>query len=350
MRRLSRTLIPVLVWLIAIQVFAQNSAPQSKILSGLTSEQIDSLQIPRSKGLQEINSGRSRFDVEAYGIVLPENKIALARVTDFRMPDNNSRTLLHLHVEQVLRGHAARMELTAETCWNPNDNGMYIFNMCQLSNLARTKPEIGAEYLIGYRIFSDGPRASISGALVMDVPEQAAYLPEIQRFINFESEASDMNLAPFMAALNDSVPWIQNVAERRLESSAVCRSSPDCLSAIATAAARNLASRNAANRWRALSWVYGLSEHAEVAGRNPVFRQLLSAAANDPNAAIAQDAFSYLVRLDFLASAKPGECIEIVPALRKTAHWTATEAKAGPTGGPLWSVECAPDPRSTPAQ
>lgn len=353
MRWLHCTLIPVLVSLAAVPLLAQNPVPQSKILSGLTPEQIDSLQIPRSKGLQEINSGRSRFDIEASLILQLENTIALVRVTDFRMPDNNSRTLLYLHVEQVLRGHATKTELTAETCWHPSDsdsNGIYIFNSCQLSNLAGTKPEIGAEYLIGYRIFPDGPRAGIWGALVMDVPEQAAYLPDIQRFINIENEATGTNLAPFIAALSDSVPWIQNTAEERLRSSTVCRSSPTCLSAIFSAAARNLANRNAAVRWRALSWVYEFSEHPEVAQFNPAFRQLLLAAANDPNVAIAEDAFSYLVSLDFLASAKPGDCIEIVPALRKTAQRTATEAKAGLVGGPLWRVECAPDQPSAPAQ
>lgn len=46
---------------------------------------------------------------------------------------------------------------------------------------------------------------------------------------------------------------------------------------------------------------------------------------DDPNVYIGGEAFEWREMFDFQRSGKPGECIQIVPALRKSAHWLAAE-------------------------
>ncbi len=55
--------------------------------------------------------------------------------------------------------------------------------------------------------------------------------------------------------------------------------------------------------------------------RDSAIRQLWDTATDDPNVFIGDEAFARREMFDFDRVGKPGECIEIVPALRKSARW-----------------------------
>lgn len=76
---------------------------------------------------------------------------------------------------------------------------------------------------------------------------------------------------------------------------------------------------------------------------NAAVRELLVSAVSDPNVWIGDKAYRQLAMFDFYHAARPGECIEIVPSVRRSARWTAREAKAVSVGGPVGgSFDCIP--------
>ena len=80
-------------------------------------------------------------------------------------------------------------------------------------------------------------------------------------------------------------------------------------------------------------------------------RQLIALALWDPNIWVADEAFLQLELYDFHHAARPGECIEIVPAFRKSARWTSEEARGISFGGHFRvSFTCIPEESPTRAE
>jgi hypothetical protein len=101
-----------------------------------------------------------------------------------------------------------------------------------------------------------------------------------------------------------------------------------------------------------LTWVDSVSRlEYERRGRmdglpvlpDSAIRDLLSSAIQDRNVAIGDRAFQEREMFDMVRTGPPGECFEIVPALRKSAHWLSGEHNLLPVGFPVtYTTGCIP--------
>jgi len=160
----------------------------------------------------------------------------------------------------------------------------------------------------------------------------------MKRFISIEAAANDGSVEPFVLALEDQTAWIRNLSAQRLIMSDSCNAMPSCQQAVVAAANRLLHGQIAAERWEALDWLDVVSASigdgkSGPNGLTPLansnVRDLWTTALSDPNLMVADRAFGQLEMYDFFRHSKSGECIEVVPELRKSARWTAAEAKNG---------------------
>jgi hypothetical protein len=152
--------------------------------------------------------------------------------------------------------------------------------------------------------------------------------------------------------MKDHVSWIRDLSAERLVQSAACNASPSCRDSLLADARQMLRSKNRGKRWEALKWLEPLTE--PIGNRktgpnglppmsNSTVRRLLLSVISDRNLAIGDKAFGELAMFDFHQTAHPGECIEIVPALRRSATWTHAETKDVSIGNPLGNAfTCIP--------
>jgi hypothetical protein len=289
----------------------------------------------------------------------PQYLIAIARVTSIQLPEPGSRldTKYTLHVEQFLRGASDVKELHAESMFSPprpQDIGKPTRGGGpHRTTLDLVPPKVGTLYVVGYRfLYEDGMRAYIPGAIDLSDPTQVSLLPEVQRLLNIESLAGTVSVQPYIAGLDDAVPWIRDLSAQHLIESDNCEATPDCVDAILTTIRRLLYSKKPIERFEALKLLEPLAQPMgnRKQGPNglplmstPAVREMLLSTLSDSNVALGDKAFEELQLYDFYHAALPGECIEIVPILRNALRLASDEAKpksfVGPFGG---TFACTP--------
>jgi hypothetical protein len=329
----------------------QDQGGKSKVVLVLTPDEIRAINEPREMARKELFADYLQFDPPDITNPLGDSGILVAIVTvrGVEPPDNNKSPYfsVELQVEQLLRGESELTELHAESRWGlprPRNDGLplsgggphkTVFDLIE--------PKVGNRYVVGYSILNEAQgRAYISGAIDLNDHNQDQVFSDLKRFLRIESAANGSNFGPLVAALNDQVTWIRDLAARRLVQLDTCNASPSCEEGLLTSASHLLRSKKLLERWEALMWLDPLTQPIGDRKDGPnglptmsgaTVRELLVSALSDSNVVIADKAFGELELFDFYHASEPGECIEIVPALRKSARWTAEEAKGVMIGG-----------------
>jgi hypothetical protein len=345
------------VLLSALRPVYQETPAKSKVAPALTAEQIRAIKEPREKAFAEIFSNYAPYASPSISNALYDtrNIVAVVRVTRVTPPTikGDPYEVVDMHIEEVIRGVPQSTEVHAESHWlPPAKNGFPLVGRLGLSPFDNPEPQVGNRYIIGYSIYYSDGGAYIPGALNLALPDQDHVILELKRFISIEEASGGGNYDPFLSALDDQTPWIRDLAARRLIMSDSCNAAPTCQEAVLAAANRLLRSKIVADRWEALNWLEVVS--AQIGdgksgpnGLTPLanssVRDLWVTALSDPNLMVADKAFGQREMYDFFRHSKSGECIEVVPELRKSARLTADEAKNGIGMSGLTSVSaCIP--------
>jgi hypothetical protein len=339
----------------------QDTPPQSKLLNGISSAEVKAIQESRRKADQELFSNHDYDPPEiASSLGDPDCLIAIARVTSVAAEENPVSPGLNveLEIEQLLRGSSDKTHIYVVSRWRPPPppgSGVYVLG--RLPNaLDRTEPKVGNRYLIGYNLDMlgyQGTKAWFRGGMDFNVSDQTRTLAEVRHFLDIESDAGASDLSPFITALNDPIHWIRDLVAQRLANSDACHSSSACGDALLSHAHELLHSKTARERYEGLQWLQPLvaatrKHRAGSSMDNDTLRDLLVSAISDPNVRIGDRAFEDLAVRDFYRNATPGQCLEVIAPLRRSAVWNYDESKNGFTGTPLGdSTSCnAPDPTS----
>jgi hypothetical protein len=330
----------VLFLLLAIPLRAQEPPAQSKFFPEVSEEQLRAINQSRAAAQRELYADRDLYAFPDIAIPLsdPLSFIAIVQVTAVKVaePPNVPFPFVDLHVEQLLRGSIDQTELQAEPRWTPPPLGRvrtFVSSGPLPTAFDFTEPKIGNRFLVGFLpTFMPADvarkRVYITGAINLYDPDQVRLVPEVHRFLAIEASAGDSNTAPFLSALNDSLPWIRDLAAQRLVRSAACVADSACQSAYFAEAQKFLRSKKPADRWEALQWLErpGFTLDGSPNLSDPRIRELLVAAQSDPNFFIGDEAFRKTELLDFSHDATPGDCITVVPQLRRSFRWKTGEA------------------------
>lgn len=306
-------------------------------------------------------------------LTFPSYLIAIARITAVQLPNGSSlpRTKVSFHVEKFLRGESGVTDFDVESQWTPNpppeDTIIEDFNgSMRRTVLDRSEPKKGDRYILGYSLdYNDGKTVFVPSAIDLQDPSQARLIGDVEQFLTIESAAAGSGFEPYLKALDSSIPWIREIAIHRLTSSDACNASPVCVQAFSAVVRRQLQSKIPNERLEASNWMVWIesvsrseSPQKGWADGLPVLpdsaiRQLWSSAIDDSNVYIGDEAFARREMFDFQRAGKPGECIQIVPPLRKSAHWLPGEHDYSgkhellPLGFPLSSsTSCLPAEKS----
>jgi hypothetical protein len=298
--------------------------------------------------------------------------IVMARITAVHPAKGGSRpkTRISFHVQQFLRGESDLEDFEVESDWTPDpasqDAGTIVIDGQPRSTvLDRSEPRQGDLYLLGYPPPNDRNRKSvfIVGAVDMQDPNQVGLIREVEKFLAIESAAGS-GFEPYLEALDSTIPWVRQIAVQRLSFSNECSASPVCAQRFSSVVRRQMQSpipdeRLEASNW--MVWVESVSRSESAAKKwtdgmpilpDSLIRQLWSASIEDRNVDIGDEAFARREMFDFNRSGKPGDCIVIVPALRKSAHWPGAVKNGEPWPNPLpvnlplnSSTSCIPAPK-----
>jgi hypothetical protein len=112
-------------------------------------------------------------------------------------------------------------------------------------------------------------------------------------------------------------------------------------------------SKTARERLEGMEWLGKLSTETrfrktDSSLSNGTLQELLASAIADPNVSIGDKAYGYLATWNFLRTAQPGHCLEVVAPMRKSAIWSYDESKDVQIGTPIGvSTTCIPpDPNA----
>jgi hypothetical protein len=290
----------------------------------------------------------------------PADLIAIATVTSVHLPEPGSGggTRFTLHVEQLLQGTSEVKDLHAYSMFSPPSPKSDFPYLIRSGGPHRTvldlaAPKVGTLYVIGYSfLYEDGMRACIPGAIDLSDATQARTYLEVQRFLRIRSLAGEVNLRPYIDALDDAVPWIRDLSLQHLVRSNICNATASCVDAVLATVRRLLQNRKLNERFEALEMLKPITQPigSRMQGPNglplmstPAVREMLVSTLSDSNVALGDKAFYELQLYDFYHAAQPAECIEVIPILRKAAHWTADEAKGQFIGGSFGGgLACTP--------
>ncbi len=289
----------------------------------------------------------------------PPYLIAMARIASFQFPAADPpRTQIGFHVERFIRGDSKLTDFVVESRWEPtvapSKEEEPVIGNYRLTALDRAEPKVGRLYILGYRLDqSEGKPVFVPGVIDMQDPEQAKLRLDVERFLAMESDARRVGPALYLDAMDDEAPWIRDIAVHRLTSLSTCESSPNCAARFLSIVERRLQSDNPNERQEALGWLVWADSVARSPQRghldglpilpDSVIRSLLSAAIQDRNPLLGDLAFEYREMFDMYRTEPSGECFEIVPALRKSAHWPSGQHDILPVGFPVsYSYGCIP--------
>jgi hypothetical protein len=350
-------------------MFSQEPLEGADVFGDLSYSRTGALFESRRLAYQELAEESTRFTSPDIAIALefPSYLISIARITAVQPfhGDPGQRTRISFHVEQVLRGASDVTEFVVLSRWthDPPAKDTVIesdlnFRPTVLDN---TEPREGRQFILGYSLAYDDTKAVfVPSAIDMQDPNQARLMNDMKQFLAIELAASS-GFEPYLQALESPIPWIRNIAVHRLSESDACNASPVCAQRFSTIVSRQLRSkvlneRLEASNW--LVWIHSVSRWKSGPKQWPdgmpilpdsTIRRLLSSAIDDPNLYIGDEAFARREMFDFNRAGRPAECIQIVPALRKSAHWRPGEHDYSgrnellPVGFPLSSsTSCLP--------
>jgi len=323
-----------------------------KVLPSMPEAEVQAIQLSRANAQKEIFKDHDQFAwPDLAGALLdPNNLIAVARVTAISRQQKGANLSVSLEIEQFLRGSSEKKEIETESLWRPVREGVYIiFNSQRPTALDRKKPELGGHYIIGYNLHTYGDfgnHAYVPGAIDLSVPGQGELLAQVQHFLAIDAATGNSNLDPFIAALNEPIPWIRDVAAHRLTDYGKCSASPTCRQALVVRTSELLQSKNATERYEALLWMEPIIFRAASDGGSAddsAIRQLLASAMADPNVEIGDQAYSLLEQWKFQRSAQAGHCLEIISQLRRSAVWDYSEVEGHSIRSPIgMTTTCIP--------
>ncbi len=291
----------------------------------------------------------------------PSYLIAMARIVFVQFPTGDRpRTQIGFHVERFIRGQSKLTDFVVESRWDPTappseEPGPVIdYGNLRLTSLDRAEPKVGRLYILGYRLDqSEGKPVFVPGVIDIQDPEQAKLRLDVERFLAIESDARRAGPTRYLHAMDDEAPWIRDIAVHRLTSLSACDLTPSCAERFLSIVERRLQSDSPNERQEALGWLVW----ADSVARGPqqgrpdglpilpdsVIRNLLSSAIQDQNLLLGDWAFQYREMFDMERTRPSGECFEIVPALRKSAHWPSGQHDILPVGFPVsYSYGCLP--------
>jgi len=332
----------------ALPLFSQTPVEGGKVFDDLSERRGKEIRESRRLAQQELAPQSGRFASPDIAIALDFSAylISIARITAVQLPagDSAPRTRISFHVEQMLRGASDVADFVVESRWTPNRPAEEESSLgaIQVGNfrgtvLDKSEPKEGDRYILGYSLdYGDGKTVFVPSAINIQDPSQGPLISDVYHFLKMESVAA-AGYEPFLEALDNAAPWIRDVAVHRLSYSDACNTSPACEKRFLAAVSRQLQSKVPDERMEAIAWLVwidSVSRSQSVQKRwsdgipilpDSVIRQFLSAAIDDPNVYIGDEGFERREMFDFQRSGKPGECIQIVPALRKSAHWIGAE-------------------------
>jgi hypothetical protein len=328
-------------------LLAQDPVEGLNVFGDLSEEQTRPIFESRQLAYQELARQSATFASPDIAIALefPSYLISNARVTAVQLSNGStvSRTKISFHVEQMLRGESKVTDFDVESRWvpsltlgdaeNPVDNGFPHRTVLDLS-----EPKKGDRYILGYSLgYSDGRTVYVPSAINTQDPSQAQLIRDMENFFSIESAAAKSGFEPYLTALDSLIPWVREIAVHRLTSSHACNASHVCIETFLALVRQKLKSNIPNDRLEASDWIVWIDSVSRSEGPqekqsdgmpilpDSVIRRLLSSAIDDPNIYIGDQAFERREMFDFQRTGKSGECIQIVPALRKSAHWRAGE-------------------------
>ena len=334
----------------------------ANVFGDLSSERIKPIEKSRQLAHNSLRDGSAAFERPNIAGPLEWSRysIAIVRVTSVQSPaDAAWRTKIGFHVERLLRGDAEKADFEIESQWSPmlppkNDRNVVFAGEERLTVLDRSEPRLGDQYILGYSIANgEGDLMFAPGVIDLQAPGQAQLRADVERFLTIDSEASRSGPRALLDAMNDNVSWIRDIAVHRFTSSTACNASPNCSLRFQATVKRYLQSELASERQNAIFWLVWVDSVSRNSGKDrpdglpilpdSVIRSLLSAAVQDPNVLLGDSAFEYREMFDMNRTAPAGECFEIVPALRASAHWLEGEHNILPPAFPLsYSFGCIP--------
>jgi hypothetical protein len=290
----------------------------------LSDDQIHELMRLRDEARSElIAKGSAAFqDPDIIGPLLNRSCIAIVTTTAI----NATRKpvpylLLTVHVEQVLRDSDCKSDFQAYARWQPppsSDEIRYAGGPPKTA-LDISEPKVGNRYLLGFSFVASDGTAYVPGAIDSGDSDFLVHTAQVRKVLDIDSAEINSSFAPYIAALADETPWIRDFAAYRLTSSGLCEDRTPCVNEFMVAIGRLLESSNPNERLEAVRWLdsAGTATFKASAYFVKTSTAYLKQAIRDSNLAVGDEAFVALEMQNFDLPSHPGECILIVPALRK---------------------------------
>jgi hypothetical protein len=331
------------VMLGAMPLPSQEPREGAHVFGDLSELRLSSLLESRQLARKELTGQSTTFatpDIAA-ALGFEQYLIAIARITGVYPANGNSlpRTRIAFRVDQFLRGRSDREDFEVESKWTPvppvpDAGGVSFGGNDRMTALDRSEPKIGDRYLLGYTpdYSQAGKPLFVLGVVDMQDPDQARLLADVQKFLTMES-AAGARFEPFLDALDSPIPWVRQIAVHRLSFSDACNASAVCAERFSSVVRRQMGSKIPDERLETSNWMVWIDSVSRNYSRarqlqdgmpilpDSLIRQLWNAAIDDPNVYIGDEAFQRRELFDFNRAGSPGDCIQIVPALRKSAHW-----------------------------
>jgi len=329
------------------------------VLGKFSAAQLSLISESRRAAYQEIgDSSLAKPDI-AVALESPYAVIAIAEIVGAE-PSNNGPgpgTRIRFHVEQFLRGESelTEFEVESQRTATPPTKQVLSNAFAHQTVLDRSEAKVGNRYILGYSpAFAQGKSVHVDGAIDLQEPSQASLIADMEAFLAIESAAGESGFVPYLEALDSSIPWIQDIAVHRLSESDACNISPECAQRFSAAVHRQLQSTRPAERLKAIFWIVWVDSISRSSIRKdwpdglPILRDstmraLLTAELEDPNLYVGDEAFNQLESSAFQRARTPGSCIDVIPPLRRSIHWSSGEQNPVPSVFPLtYSQSCLP--------
>lgn len=317
-----------------------SEGPGLNELDSRDSEPLAAVVASRKAAHDELAQRAADFDTPGIANALEFKQhwlIVTAKISSVQLPtDPKAQTIIAFHVEQLLRGESAVTDFNVESHWNPRKEEPLImanFNYRETA-LDKSEPKAGNRYILGYTLdYGMEKFVFVPGVVDLEDPAQDEMAANVRRFLSLDAESGLRGDETYLDALDDKVPWIRDIAVHRLTDSASCNASPQCAVRFEAAVERELRSDVPNEREEAIAWLIWVDSVAKLekkrsghVGGLPILpdsrlRALLDEAVQDRNVELGDRAFQARETFDVERNGSPGDCFEIVPALRKAALW-----------------------------